>query len=316
MDNGEDWHLDGSYENFLNNLLKKLKLEKFVNFKNITLTDTQFFDPKKPIDILFSDATDSGPRGCIDLLRYYLPKMNRYSSIFIDRSSTIHHAYLVLEQIIKHFQDKKIPACLLSSLGHEEVKNFERLVYTSKFTLIQLTETEKAKINTLSPYALTKWMSEKMIMEYAEIYKFPAISLRFFNVYGPRSTVSSAYSSVISVFLKQKLSNKSLTIVGDGLQSRSFIYVSDVVNSIIKAARSNIKNEIFNVGSQKSVKIIEIAKLLKGKKVYIPKRLGDPRRSHSNIIKIKKKLNWKPRISIKKGIKILLKKASQGEKIF
>ena len=147
MDNGEDWHLDGSYENFLNNLLKKLKLEKFVNFKNITLTDTQFFDPQKPIDILFSDATDSGPRGCIDLLRYYLPKMNRYSSIFIDRSSTIHHAYLVLEQIIKHFQDQQIPACLLSSLGHEEVKNFERLVYTSKFTLIHLTETEKAKIN-------------------------------------------------------------------------------------------------------------------------------------------------------------------------
>ena len=73
--------------------------------------------------------------------------MNKYSSIFIDRSSTIHHAYLVLEQIIKHFQDKQIPACLLSSLGREEVKNFERLVYTSKFTLIHLTETEKAKEN-------------------------------------------------------------------------------------------------------------------------------------------------------------------------
>jgi len=147
IDNGKDWKLDGSYENFLNKLLEKLELEKFVHFKNITLTDKQFFDPKKPIDILFSDAQDSGPRGCINLLRYYLPKMNRYSSIFIDRASTIHHAYLVLEQIIKHLQDKQIPSCLISSLGHKEVKNFQRLVYTSKFTLIHLTETKKAKIN-------------------------------------------------------------------------------------------------------------------------------------------------------------------------
>ena len=147
IDNGRDWKLEGSYENFLNKLLEKLELEKFVHFKNITLTDTQFFDPQKPIDILFADAGDTGPLNCINLLRYYLPKMNRYSSIFIDRSSTIHHAYLVLEQIIKHFQDKQIPACLLSSLGHEEVQNFQRLISTSKFTLIHLTETEKAKIN-------------------------------------------------------------------------------------------------------------------------------------------------------------------------
>jgi len=147
IDNGEDWKLDGSYENFVNKLLKKLKLEKFVNFKNITLTDKQFFDPKKPIDMLFVDAGDTGPVNCVHLLRYYLPKMNRYSSIFIDRSSTIHHAYLMLEQIIKHLQNKQIPFCLLSSLDDHEVKNFQQLVHTSKFTLIHLTETEKAKIN-------------------------------------------------------------------------------------------------------------------------------------------------------------------------
>jgi len=146
-DDGRDWHLDGSYENFLNNLLKKLKLEKFVRFKNITLTDTQFFDPKTSIDLLLADANDSGPKGCINLLSYYLPKMNKYSSIFIDRASTIHHAYLLLEQIIQHFQNRQIPACLLSSLSHEEVEKFRRLIYTSKFTLIHLTETEKAKVN-------------------------------------------------------------------------------------------------------------------------------------------------------------------------
>jgi len=146
IDNGEDWK-DGSYENFLNKLLEKLELEKFVHFKNITLTTTQFFDPKKPIDILFADAGSTGPLECINLLRYYLPKMNRYSSIFIDRSSTLHHSYLVLEQIIKHFQNQQIPFCLLASLDDKEAKNLQRLVHTSKFTLIHLTETEKNKIN-------------------------------------------------------------------------------------------------------------------------------------------------------------------------
>jgi len=147
IDNGSHWKRGGSYENFLNNLLKKLKLEKFVHLKNITLTATQFFDPKKPIDILFADAGATGPLECINLLRYYLPKMNRYSSIFIDRSSTIHHAYLVLEQIIKHFQNQQIPFSLLASLDDKEAKNLQRLVHTSKFTLIHLTETEKTKIN-------------------------------------------------------------------------------------------------------------------------------------------------------------------------
>ena len=147
IDNGEDWKLDGSYENFVNKLLKKLKLEKFVRFKNITLTDKQFFDPQKPIDILFADAGGTGPLNCINLLRYYLPKMNRYSSIFIDRSSTIHHAYLMLEQIIKHLQNRQIPFCLLPSGDDRGVKNLQQLVHTSKFTLIHLTETEKAKIN-------------------------------------------------------------------------------------------------------------------------------------------------------------------------
>ncbi len=161
IDNGDQWKemkiplqkilgeslADESYENFLHKLLEKLELEKYVHFKNITLTNKQFFDPKKPVDLLFFDAHDSGPLGCISLLHYYLPKMNKYSSIFIDRASTIHHAYLVLEQIIKHFQNKAIPECLLSALDDKEIKNLRHIVSTSKFTLIHLTETGKAKIN-------------------------------------------------------------------------------------------------------------------------------------------------------------------------
>ena len=171
----------------------------------------------------------------------------------------------------------------------------------------EIPTTEKAKIQILSPYASTKWISEKMIMRLAETQRFPAISLRFFNVYGSRSRATGPYSAVISIFAKQKLANKALTIAGDGFQSRSFIYVSDVVEAMIKAAKSKIFNEIFNVGSQKSIKINEIAKIFKGKKIYIAKRAGDPKHSSANIKKIIRQLNWKPKISFKEGINILLK---------
>ena len=149
-------------------------------------------------------------------------------------------------------------------------------------------------------------MSEQIILQRAKLYKFPAISLRLFNVYGLRSRTVDAYSAVINLFLKKKLNNKPLTVAGDGLQSRSFVYVSDVVNAIIKSAKSKISNEIFNVGSQKSVQISKIAQLLNGKKIYIPNRLGDPRHSSANIRKIKRQLDWIPKISIEEGIKLIL----------
>jgi len=201
---------------------------------------------------------------------------------------------------------------VLNSVRHIKLKKF---IYSASASCYgnpkEIPTSEKAKIQTLSPYASTKRISEKIILQHAKTQGFPAISLRFFNVYGPRSKASGPYSAVISIFAKQKLANKPLTVVGNGLQSRSFIYVSDVVEVMIKAAKSKIFNEIFNVGSQKSLKIEEIAKMFKGKKIYIPKRTGDPKHSSANINKIAKLLNWKPKISIKEGINILLKTANK-----
>ena len=166
---------------------------------------------------------------------------------------------------------------------------------------------ETDKIQPMYPYALTKWQAEELIMHWARIYNLPAISLRFFNAYGPRSRTSGAYGAVFGVFLAQKLANKPLTIVGDGNQTRDFIHVKDLVNGIIKAALSKKKNEIYNIGGGKEIKVKKIAKLVGGKKIYIPKRPGEPYRSLANISKIKKDLKWKPKIAIEKGVKDLLK---------
>ena len=167
---------------------------------------------------------------------------------------------------------------------------------------------ENAKINTMYPYALTKWQAEELIMHWSKIYDFPAISFRFFNAYGPRSRTSGAYGAVFGVFLAQKLANKPLTIVGNGNQTRDFIHVYDLVRGIVKAAMSSKVGEIYNIGAGKETKVNKIAKLIGGKKIYIPKRPGEPNRSLADISKIKKDLNWRPQITIEEGVKDLLKR--------
>ena len=99
---------------------------------------------------------------------------------------------------------------------------------------------EDAEIKPQYPYALTKRMGEELVLHWAKIYKLSAISLRLFNVYGPRSRTSGTYGAVFGVFLAQKLANAPYTVVGDGSQSRDFTYVSDVVNAFFRAAESEI----------------------------------------------------------------------------
>tara|TARA_Y100000294_G_scaffold56362_1_gene53375 strand:+ start:1086 stop:2072 length:987 start_codon:yes stop_codon:yes gene_type:complete len=165
---------------------------------------------------------------------------------------------------------------------------------------------EDAKINPMYPYAFTKWQAEELIMHWAKIYNFPAISFRFFNAYGPRSRTSGAYGAVFGIFLAQKLANKPLTVVGNGNQTRDFIHVSDLVKAIIKAALSKKIGKIYNIGGGKEIRINKIVKLIGGKKIYIPKRPGEPDRSLANISKIKQDLNWRPKVKIEEGVKDLL----------
>ena len=148
----------------------------------------------------------------------------------------------------KKYYDANVKSTL-NLYNYFKDKKIKKFIYSASASCYgipwSLPISEKTKINTLSPYAYTKHKAEKFIIEKSTKEKFPVISLRLFNVYGPRSLASSSYSSVISVFLKQKKKNRSLTIVGDGLQTSDFIYVTDVVDAMIKAAESNVYKEIF-----------------------------------------------------------------------
>jgi len=170
---------------------------------------------------------------------------------------------------------------------------------------------EKSKIDTQYPYALTKFMGEQIVIHWAKVYKMPNVSLRFFNVYGPRSRTTGAYGAMFGVFLAQKLASKPLTIVGDGNQTRDFIHVYDLVDAIILAAQKTKNCEIYNLAGGKEVSVNYIADIISDKKVYIPKRPGEPDRSLADISKIKFELNWEPKISIDVGIKMLMQNINE-----
>ena len=165
---------------------------------------------------------------------------------------------------------------------------------------------EKEKIRIEYPYALTKYLGEQIVLHWNKVYKFPALSLRFFNVYGPRSRTSGTYGAVFGVFLAQKIAGKPFTIVGDGKQTRDFTFVSDVVDAIVLAATSKLVGEVFNVGSGIPHSINELVELLQGEVVYIPKRPGEPDITCANVTKIREKLNWASKVSFEEGVGIML----------
>jgi len=165
---------------------------------------------------------------------------------------------------------------------------------------------ETAEIRPQYPYALTKNLGEQLVMHWSQLYSLPAVSLRFFNVYGTRARTSGTYGAVFGVFLAQKLAKRPFTVVGDGCQTRDFTYVSDIVNAIVVAAESNLSGEIINIGSNNTYSINQLVKLLGGDVIYIPKRPGEPNCTWADISKAKQLLDWLPKVSFEDGVEILL----------
>ena len=181
---------------------------------------------------------------------------------------------------------------VLNASVKNKVKRFIYIASSSSYGIPKKYPTpESSNIDPQYPYALTKRLGEELALHYSKVYNLNCTSLRFFNVYGPRARTSGTYGAVFGVFLAQKLSNKPFTVVGNGKQTRDFTYVSDVVDAIIKVSKKKfLSGEIFNVGSGQTVSVNRIVKLLGGRKIYIPKRPGEPDKTFANINKIKKKL--------------------------
>lgn len=165
---------------------------------------------------------------------------------------------------------------------------------------------ETAPVRPQYPYALSKYLGEEMVRHWAQVYHLPAVSLRFFNVYGPRARTSGTYGAVFGVFLAQKLNGLPYTVVGDGTQTRDFTFVTDVAAACAAAAASDVVGEVLNVGSGHTYSVNRLVELLGGPVTYIPKRPGEPDCTFADIGKIRRVLGWEPKVSFEEGVATML----------
>ena len=187
---------------------------------------------------------------------------------------------------------------------------FKRFIYVASSSCYGIPDIyptpESAAADPRYPYALTKYLGEQLVMHWARLYQLPAVSVRFFNVYGPRARTTGSYGAVFGVFLAQILAGRPLTIVGDGEQTRDFTFVSDAVNALIAVAESDKTGEIYNVGSGQPVSINElVTRLGSPAHEHIPKRPGEPDCTWADIAKIRTELGWKPLVSFAEGVEIM-----------
>lgn len=189
--------------------------------------------------------------------------------------------------------------------------NVKRVIYAASSSCYGLPNVfptpEDTAIDTQYPYALTKFLGERLCLHWSRVYKMNITSMRFFNVYGTRSRTSGTYGAVFGVFLAQKLNSKPFTIVGDGTQTRDFTYVTDIVDACYTASlRNDISGEVFNVGSGNTYSVNRLVELLEGEKAYIPKRPGEPDCTFADITKITTQLGWKPKVTLEDGVQKIL----------
>ncbi len=188
--------------------------------------------------------------------------------------------------------------------------NVKKFVYAASSSCYGLAKevptTVNAPIQPQYPYALSKYQGEQAVLHWGQVYKLPVVSIRIFNAYGPRSRTSGAYGAVFGVFLKQKLAGQPFTVVGDGTQTRDFLFVTDVARAFYLAAKSEKTQEIYNLGASKPQSVNRLVELLGGEKIHIPQRPGEPECTWADISKIQRDLGWAPQVPFEEGVKILL----------
>ena len=261
----------------LENITELIEYSKFT-FLQADITDFN------AIDFIFKDAEWVFHLAALADIVPSIENPNEYYQ------SNVNGTFNVLEACRKHHVKKIIYSASSSCYGIPDK-------YPTK---------ETAEIRPQYPYALTKNLGEQLVMHWCQLYNIPAISLRFFNVYGPKARTSGTYGAVFGVFLAQKLANKPFTVIGDGSQTRDFTYVSDIVNALITAAESNVSGEIINIGSNATYSINRLVKLLGGDVTFIPKRPGEPDCTWADITKAQRLLNWEPLVKLETGVENLL----------
>lgn len=161
----------------------------------------------------------------------------------------------------------------------------------------------------ISPYAAAKLAGEYYHQVFAQVYGLETVSLRFFNVFGPKQEPDSEYAAVIPRFVNRMLADERPTIFGDGLQSRDFTYVANVVDGMLLAANAqDICGQTINIATGESTRVLDLVQQINailGKKIvpiHVPPRAGDIRHSLADITTAKRLLGYQPRVGFNEGL--------------
>jgi len=194
---------------------------------------------------------------------------------------------------------------LLNVLEIARTQGIKKVVFSSTAAIYGLTDKVCVETDTpdpLNPYSVSKLAGEHLMKMYNDLYGIQTVSLRYFNVYGPRQSDTGQYAPVVGIFQKQKAQNSALTIVGDGKQTRDFIHVSDIAAANILVSELDVTG-VYNVGTGVEYSVNQIANMISGVQRNIPPRVGEAKRSLADSSKIRS-LGWEPKVKLEDWVNV------------
>ena len=295
-----------------------LSIKDKVNFFESCITDKELMSKLLPSqDIVIHLASETGTGQSMYLIEKYVNVNVRGTSVLLDilanNKTKVKKVILSSSRAVygegkykNNNNDNIYPV-------NRNPKNLAKGIFDIYLNdeILQLTGTDEESIyNPTSIYGLTKQMQEQLVLSTCQNLEINAIILRFQNVFGPGQSLKNPYTGILSIFSTQILNNNPINIFEDGHESRDFVFIDDVVNSIILSINySFTNNEIFNVGTGVPVSVLQVAKLLIDKfDKFVPinisgnYRIGDIRHNYANIDRIKEKLNYLPNITFEQGL--------------
>jgi UDP-glucose 4-epimerase len=203
--------------------------------------------------------------------------------------------------------------CVLSAAQHAGVR---RVVCASSSSIYGPTDTfptpESEPLRPMSPYAVSKLAGEHYCRVFADLYGMQTVSLRYFNVYGPRQPPDVPYAQVVPLFIGSMAAGEPATVHGDGEQRRDFTYIDDVVAANIAAARADgdaVAGRSYNIGGGFDLSVVELLKLIaqllgaEPRAEHVAGRAGDVRRTWSDVSAAARDLGWRPRVDLEEGLR-------------
>ncbi|WP_253738950.1 SDR family oxidoreductase [Halohasta salina] len=192
----------------------------------------------------------------------------------------------------------------------------DTVVVASSSSIYGATE-ELPKVETMverpeSPYALSKYYTEKLALQFSELYDIDTVALRYFNIFGPKQDPDGEYAAVIPKFIDLMLDDERPVIYGDGEQSRDFTYIENAIEANVLAAEGDVTGEAFNVGTGGRVTVNQLVERINDQlgttiePIYDDPRPGDVRHSHADISKAGELLDYEPIVTFDDGLELTI----------